>query len=157
MLEKSGMTSATNELPRSATEIYDLLFADETIHRFIGRYTLADKSKVPALICMWPNESLPPQSKTQGVELVVLRGPSGAGTAGLGFTEEMNISKTFRLYAVQWEPEVPGDYCLDEIVQRVAQLLPNSTWDETSVASGTDGLGQVAIRWRNPVLGACLI
>jgi len=156
MLEKSGMTSATNELPRSATEIYDLLFADETIHRFIGRYTLADKSKVPALICMWPNESLPPQSKTQGVELVVLRGPSGAGTAGLGFTEEMNISKTFRLYAVQWEPEVPGDYCIDEIVQRVAQLLPNCTWEDNDLPSSTDGLGQVAIRWRNPVLGACL-
>lgn len=144
------------ELPRSATDIYDLLNADETIQRFIGRYQLVDGTVVPALICMWPNETLPPQSKTTGVELVVLRGPGGAGSAPLGFADELNISKTFRLYAVQWETALPGDYCLDEIVQRVAQLLPNASWEETSLTNATDGLSQVAIKWRNPVLGACL-
>ena len=97
-------TETTNELPRSAEAIFDLLFGDETIQRFIGRYTLADKSKIPALICMWPNETLPPQSKTQGVELVILRGPSGAGTAGLGFTDERsNYQVQNAAYAFGWQ------------------------------------------------------
>lgn len=141
------------QLPTRALEIYDLFAQDQEIQRYLGRYKLDDGTKSPALICLWPNDVLPPQSNTSGCELIVMRTPSGSIEQGLGF--EGRISNTFRIYAVQWEPIVPGDYCLDELVLRVAQLLPNCEWNETSLDRRTDGLSQVAIKWRNPAIGAC--
>lgn len=141
-------------LPTRATEIFDLFAQDPEMQRLLGKYRLDDGSVVPALICLWPNETLPPQSRTTGVELVVVRSISGGIEHGLGFTPR--ISNTFRMYAVQWEPEVPGDYCMEEVLLRIAQLLPNCSWEETDIDSRADGLGQVAIKWRNPALGACL-
>lgn len=141
-------------LPTRATEIFDLFAQDPEMQRLLGKYRLDDGTIVPALICLFPNETLPPQSRATGVELVVIRSVSGEVANGLGFMPR--ISNTFRMYAVQWRPEVPGDYCIEDVLLRIAQLLPNCSWEATDMDSRTDGLGQVAIKWRNPVLGACM-
>lgn len=144
---------ASQALPARATEIFDLFAQDSEMQRLLGKYTLDDGTVAPALICMWPNDTLPPQSRTSGVELVVMRGVNGNVATGLGF--EARITNTFRMYAIQWEPIIPGDYCMEEVLLRIAQLLPNCEWVENDLDRRTDGLGQVAIKWRNPALGAC--
>lgn len=145
-------------LPTRPAEIFDLFAQDSEIQRLIGKYTLDDGTVAPALVLLWPNETLPPQSRASGVELVIVRSASGQAFQGLG--EMSRISAAFRMYAVQWEPEIPMDYCLDEVVLRICQLLPGCEWIDTgtegSLDRRMDGLGQVAIKWRNPGLTACL-
>lgn len=141
-------------LPSTAPELFDLFAQDPELQRLLGKYQLDDGSVVPALILLWPNDTLPPQSRAKGVELVVLRSASGQITNGFGSMGR--ITNLFRMYAVQWEPAIPGDYLLDEVILRIAQLLPNCEWTEVDLDRRTDGLGQVAIKWRNPAIGACI-
>lgn len=141
-------------LPTRPAEIFDLFAQDPEMQRLLGKYHLDDGTVAPALILLWPNETLPPQSRTSGVELVIIRSASGQAFQGLG--EMSRITAAFRMYAIQWETEIPMDYCLDEVVLRICQLLPGCEWTETDLDRRTDGLGQVAIKWRNPGLTACL-
>lgn len=143
----------TSTAPATALDLFDLLAADEELNLLVGRYTLADGTKVPAITCMWTNDSLPPQSRVEGVELIVWRGFGGSATGDL--SGGTRVETVLRCYLLQWETPVPMDYRLEEVLMRMAVMLPGCTWEETTLPSVTNGLAQIALKWRNPAIGAC--
>lgn len=152
-------------LPTTAQAIYDLLEEDATIGipavegqtpstagtltPLLGTYRLKGASgTMPALAVLMPLEERPAGLITQGVEVVILRIPSGQ-------TEEFmtggeTISGQFTLYATQWTPSTGGAYNVEAVARRIAQLLPGATWTTNTPPDGLGGLAQLAITWNNP-------
>jgi hypothetical protein len=136
-------------LPATAQDIYDLLLADATIAAALGTYTLADGVTTgPAISVLAGNETLPPGTTAEGVEITITEIPGYAPQVLL--SEETLLNPTYRIYVMGWQ-SIAG---LRAIAERVIALLPGATAANVEGDAPGDGIGvidQVVIRWTNPV------
>ena len=138
-------------LPTTAQAIYDLLEADSQLEPLLGTYLLPGATgTVPALAVLMPLEERPAGLKIQGVEVLIVRFPSGQSESFM--TGGETIGGQFKLYATQWTPSAGGDYQVEAVARRIAQLLPDASWTPNTPPDGLGGLAQLAISWSNPEL-----
>ena len=139
-------------IPTTSQGIYDLLEDDATLASLLGTYLLPGATgTIPALARLMPLEDRPPGLVIRGVEVLILRFPSGQASPFSTGGEE--VSGQFQLYATQWTPSTSnGAYHVETVAQRIAQLLPGATWTANTPPDGLGGLAQLAISWSNPEL-----
>jgi hypothetical protein len=138
-------------LPTTSQGIYDLLEDDATLAPLLGTYFLPGATgTIPALAVLMPLEERPAGLKITGVEVLIVRFPSGQAEAFM--TGGETIGGQFQIYATQWTPSAGGAYQVEAVARRIAQLLPGATWTANTPPDGLGGLAQLAISWSNPEL-----
>ena len=136
-------------LPATAEAIYDRLAADATIAAALGTYTLANGTSRPAIAVLAANESLPPGTITEGIELVITRVPGFASRVLL--TTETLPNPTWRIYVMGWQSAAQ----LQAVAQRILALLPGASAtpiDGDAPGKGIGVLDQVVVTWTNPTV-----
>lgn len=136
-------------LPATAADIYDLLTGDETISEALGSYTLADGTTMAAAAVLAANESLPPGTTAEGIELVVTAVPGFAPKVLL--TAETLPNPTWRIYVMGWGSAAQ----IQAVAQRIMALLPGATAAAVPGDAPGSGIGvidQTVVTWSNPTL-----
>lgn len=141
-------------LPADTGAIFDLLAADEVLAPILGEYRYPSGAVLPAIVRLWPNESLGPGVTVEGMEVIVLRTAPAEGTPWA--TGEIHAPTTFTVSLIQHEARRDGTGApwvadaLEQAKARVLALLPGATASDVGLPDGSTGLGQYAIRWVNP-------
>ena len=136
-------------LPATAEAIYDRLLADAAIAAALGTYTLADGTSRPAIAVLAKNESLPPGTIAEGVELVITRVPGFANRALL--TGGTLPNPTWRIYVMGWQSAAQ----LQAVAERVLVLLPGASTNPVEGDAPGEGIGvidQLVVTWTNPTV-----
>lgn len=141
-------------LPADTGAIFDLLAADEVLAPILGEYRYPSGAVLPAIVRLWPNESLGPGVTVEGLEVIVLRMAPAGGTPWA--TGEIHQPTTFTISLIQWAPRSDGRGApwvadgIEAAKARILALLPGSSASDVSLPDGSTGQAQYAIRWTNP-------
>jgi hypothetical protein len=137
-------------LPTTTLALYDLLAADTVLAPLLGVHQLKTGTTRPALAHFFPRETIEPDTRPAGVEVVVWRGPAGTAATPCQ-TGEIDLRPTFRLSVVQWEPLPGGALNQLAVINRIQQLLPGANASDTTIDGLTAGLQQHTVTWVCPV------
>jgi len=133
-------------LPTTPEDLFDLLSEDATIAGLLGVYLKPDGETEPAIIVMHGGERIREDWTPGGVEVVIRREATYDPLHLI--TSEVLRRPTWRIYVTQWEPDASG-YALQEVVERIIDLLPGTVVNDVTLAEGLTGLAQSCVRWTN--------
>ena len=126
------------QFPTSAQVIYDTLAADATFVALLGSYDFkTGQGPITALSVVSAGEDLPALRNVQGVECVIQ--DAGNTTQMNYLTGDMDLTTTWSLFLVAWEPSNGGS--LQEAVDRVLRRFQGAQAVQT--VATTDGLGSL--------------
>lgn len=141
--------------PSTAKEIFDALSADTVLLGYLGTYTFPDGSSAPSMAAFMANQSVPPGTQTQGVEIVISQELEQKSNPFI--TGNARIDQTWRLYCTQYQTD--QQFYLQEAVARVIAHLPGGASVPVNIPGGPadviGALGQVVITWTNPEYALC--
>jgi hypothetical protein len=122
-----------------ATTILSLRTALETtLVDALGSYVLANGVRTPAISVRGAGESLPPNTRVQGVECVIVREPAPEVVRQYRNEPTRNI---WTLFLVDWS----GDASLQEVAALVVSSYPGSTVTVINVPRGVGPRSQMRI------------
>lgn len=141
--------------PTTGPALFDLFAGDvilsgdeeEETPGLLGSYLLPEDEVRPALSVLMPEEVLPEEWSTRGVEVAISRFPTNGPTPLA--SGEVLLRPLFRIYVSQHRVAPGGAYNLQQVVDRILTLLPGATSADSTLPGGIGGLAQVAIRWTN--------
>ena len=141
--------------PASAKELFDALMADTTFVDYLGTYTFADGSSSPSIAAFMANQSTPPGTQTEGVEVVISQELEQKSIPFI--TGNARVEQTWRLYCTQYQ--TTDQFFLHEAVERILSHLPGAESVPVNVPGGPadviGALGQVVVTWTNPESAVC--
>ena len=104
----------------------------------LGRYTLGNGAKTPAVAVRATGEPMPAGTRVEGVEMVIRRNPDLEPVNA--YQREVALRK-WTVFLVDWE----GDRNLDQLAGRVVYAYPGSVLTTVTVPEGAGPQHQVRI------------
>lgn len=125
----------------TAEQLLAGLQADVVFAARLGTYHFDNGDTAPALTILRPNQSVEGVERIEGIECIIGRYPDGGTTPFL--TGGHSDHRTWRIWLIEYE----GSAGITEAADRIAAILPGSTYSDvgTPDLDMIAGLGQVAI------------
>ena len=124
--------------PTSAQVVYDTLAADAVFTASLGTYDFkTGQGPIVALSVISAGEDLPALRNVQGLECIIQ--DAGNTTQMPYLTGDMDLTTTWNLFLVTWEPATGAD--MQAAVERVLRRFQGAQAVQT--VATTDGLGSL--------------
>lgn len=133
-------------LPTNTGALFDLIKNDPVIAPLLGTHTLRTGATRSAISRLWPNETIEPTTRQQGVEIQVERTPSGYAPETCQ-TGEVITNPTFSIRVTQWKP-LTGSHNIEAVINRLVLLLPGAYASNVTIQDLTVGLSQYVVTWK---------
>lgn len=133
-------------LPTNTGALHDLIKNDPVIATLLGTHILKTGATRPAISRLWPNETIEPTTRQQGVEIQVERTPSGYAPETCQ-TGEVATNPTFSIRVTQWKP-LTGTHNIQAVIDRLLLLLPGAYATNVTIQDLTVGLSQYVVTWK---------
>lgn len=104
----------------------------------LGRYTLANGVRTPAVAVRATGEPMPAGTRVEGVELVIRRNPDLEPVNA--YQREVAVRR-WRVFLVDWE----GDRTLDQLAGKVVYAYPGSEVETLKVPEGAGPRHQMRV------------